>query len=1128
MTCKRILKCTVAAIALTLALPQIHADSPKREFRSSWFTTVWNIDWPSSASSSTSTKQAEIRTYLDNFKKMNFTGTCLQIRGMADAMYKSSYEPWSSALTGTRGKDPGWDPLAYMIEQCHQHGLECYAYVNPFRQSSGTSYTTTYDKQWASQGLLLTYGSYTVFNPGLPAARQHVLNVIREIITNYQIDGMLFDDYFYPNNIPESSSAPDYSLYTSYKNGGGKLSIGDWRRENINSLMREIRAMIDELRPDMRFGIGPAGVAGSYSSAKKYGVPTCTGYSAGGHTVTASDWQYAEIYSEPLAWLSDGSIDFITPQIYWFTTHSTAPYEPIAKWWSEVADKFGRHFYSSHSLSALTDNNTATNRQDYIKQININRQYSTSTTGGGSVWYSSKHFKDISSTTNIGNKIGAESFTSPSLVPVTDWKSGPTYTAPSNAQKSGSTLTWNRVSGAKSNTIIRYTVYAIPATVTYNDALGSDGFDGKYLQGVTYSTSYTLASNKTSGYWYAVCVYDGYGREHEAALIGYNGNALSKATLLSPTGDATAKWSQIFAWSAKDGTNFTVQISPDASFSKIVASATSTSMMATIDLGELAPVTKYYWRVISSETNKVSATSDAATFTTPAYDPAPAVTLIAPNDGAIVEDNITFSWEATGATDSYRLEASTSISFNNITFTKNAGNATSMTISASNFGRGTFYWRIVSSGYHLSETASAIRSFTIEKLSVGTYEPGYTIKQDPEIYSSGDDKLEFVNLWIRSVDSPFENITYENNGSLERAMVALDGKVYVTYRSENSKTADLYLRVYDGETGEHLSDINLWGNGDAQIGYFPLNNVCKDSRGNVVIANMVLNASTSPVALHKVNLATGELTKICEVNTTGSYRIDHASVEGDVTSGTFTVFLPQSNGNTVTRYFFVDGELDHSYTSKIGSYYPSSVSVLGIAPRVWPINSFTAIANGGSIHPTLYTFNGSASTLKSSVGKASSTIVPQSTEANGFTRFQYKGTTYMVYPWNTYDGDNGWQFALTRSDNDMSTGSLVTVFPKKGLGFINSTTMSAPADAEVSADGNTATVYVYATGNGLAAYRLAPKSTSTGIDNIENENISDGPVEYFDLQGRRLSAKPSAPGLYIRRHGSSSSKILIR
>ncbi len=231
---KRLL--TVLLACLTL-IGAVQAQSPKRELRSTWLATVWAIDWPKSHSQATAKQQ--LTDFLDNLAAHNFTGVCLQVRGLADAMYKSSYEPWNAVLTGTRGKDPGWDPLAFAVEECHKRGLECYAWVNPYRESSsGNVYDTPQDKKWEADGWLLSNGSYIVFNPGLAAARAHILKVIKEIYTNYAIDGMLFDDYFYPSGgTAEGSSAPDYALY---KASGTTLSMGDWRRKNVNDFMKEI------------------------------------------------------------------------------------------------------------------------------------------------------------------------------------------------------------------------------------------------------------------------------------------------------------------------------------------------------------------------------------------------------------------------------------------------------------------------------------------------------------------------------------------------------------------------------------------------------------------------------------------------------------------------------------------------------------------------------------------------------------------------------------------------------------------------------------------------------------------------------------------------------------------------
>lgn len=211
-------KCAIAAIGLLTAAQVFAGNPPKREFRSAWLTTVWAIDWPKT--SGQSDRKTELNAYLDAYESINATGICFQVRGMADAMYQSNLAPWSQYISGTRGTSPGWDPLAYAVEQCHARGLECYAWLNPYRWSStGTiPSSTSFDKDWKNKGWALSNGSYVVLNPAKEEVRKHIVDVCREIVDNYAIDGFLFDDYFYPSGgTAEDSSAGDYSDYQAYK-----------------------------------------------------------------------------------------------------------------------------------------------------------------------------------------------------------------------------------------------------------------------------------------------------------------------------------------------------------------------------------------------------------------------------------------------------------------------------------------------------------------------------------------------------------------------------------------------------------------------------------------------------------------------------------------------------------------------------------------------------------------------------------------------------------------------------------------------------------------------------------------------------------------------------------------------
>lgn len=243
------------------------AQEPKREFRSVWLTTYQLIDWPSSSARGNEEKcKAELLEYLDNHEKRNYTGVCLHVRTWADAVYKSSYEPWSEWVSGTRGKDPGWDPLAFAVEECHKRGLECYAWVNPFRFSRNwQARTTPQDLEVLSKGWIIDNGTttqhneYQIFNPALPEVREYLYGIMKEIYTNYRIDGFLFDDYFYPNKIPADNTAQDYADFQEQNPGvsGTKENINNWRRGNINLFMRELYAMVQKDRPDIRFGLSP-------------------------------------------------------------------------------------------------------------------------------------------------------------------------------------------------------------------------------------------------------------------------------------------------------------------------------------------------------------------------------------------------------------------------------------------------------------------------------------------------------------------------------------------------------------------------------------------------------------------------------------------------------------------------------------------------------------------------------------------------------------------------------------------------------------------------------------------------------------------------------------------------------
>ena len=479
----------------------------KREVRSVWMATVWALDWPSSTSSTTAQKNEMVK-YLDVLQKNNFNAVYFQVRTMSDAFYKSSYEPWSSYLTGTRGKDPGWDPLAFVVEECHKRGMECHAWVNPYRFSTGSNWSTAQDQALKSAGMLLAYTksdgkTTTILNPGLESVRKRIVDVCKEIISNYDVDGLVFDDYFYPEGIPVTSSAGDYDLW---QESGASMTFGDWRRNNVNQMVADVYKMVQQQKPYVRFGISPAGAAcTSAAVAAKHGIDRCP---------VASDWQYDGIFSDPVAWLEAGTIDYISPQLYWKTNHKTNPFGPMTKWWSYVAKHFGRHHYASHSISFLNSSNTTGDWEEIGKQVQFSRDY-TENEAPGAVFYSAAYVTGKKQS-GFGEWLQVNKFQNKALTPAIDWKKSDLEKVQVSAlSKRATVLSWAGVDN------VRYSVYAVPESVNV-ETLDSN-IPAEYLLGVSYKTTYTMPDDKKSGYNYAVCVLDRYGNEYEPVYYGQSG-----------------------------------------------------------------------------------------------------------------------------------------------------------------------------------------------------------------------------------------------------------------------------------------------------------------------------------------------------------------------------------------------------------------------------------------------------------------------------------------------------------------------------------------------------------------------------------------------------------------------------
>lgn len=1143
----RLFKKLTIALCLLLCVPHALADTYiKREVRAVWMATVWALDFPTTrgtSASAQSMQKREMTDYLDRLKADNFNTVYFQVRSMCDAFYPSSYEPWSSYLTGdgNRGVDPGWDPLAFVVEECHKRGMECYAWVNPYRWSTGSDWDTPQDQDLKNSGLLLSHGSTTILNPGLPAARQRIVNVCKEITVNYDIDGIVFDDYFYPDGIPTNSTAGDYNLWQS---SGTSLSFGDWRRANVNQMVADVYNMIQSTKPYVKFGISPAGAAcTSESVASKYGIEPCP---------VASDWQYNGIFSDPVAWLYEGTIDFISPQLYWKTTHSTNPFGPMTDWWSYVANHFGRHHYASHSISHMASDNSTTYWKEVGKQLQYSRDY-TENNAPGAVFYSASYItgKDVE---GFGEWLLENKYQRPALTPAIDWKKADHYDKVTNLQKSGTTLTWDEVEG------MRYSVYAFPVGTpvsSIQSTVTDGGIASEYLLDVSYAPEYTLPDEYEFGYNFAVCILDRYGNEFAPRYTNESTVPADKAELLSPIDGAGVKLTAEFKWTAAENANYVLYVATDADFRNLVIETGAlTEASYTADVTDFARNSTFYWRVITMQPDRYDVVSDTETFTTLPYDPAESATLFAPADGATIDDNFFFEFQRVDA-DNYAIQVSRTSDFSEIETEITSGyeiegnivrRATALTF----IPEGTYYWRVASlkDGYETSYTAA--RSFTIDNSieSGSGIEENYRPVQDGSDYQFVDG-LQLNNLWIRSVKPEFGNIRFDSNGSFNRSFCVLENVIYISGRIDNSSSAQCYIDKYDALTGAKIGRVMLDDN--AQCSYYPCNDIFKDGAKNIGIANLTLNVSSTPLRILSVDTETGETTLCVECTSAEGGRIDHCSVTGNITTGSFTVFAAVSGSNKILKWTFQGfAETEHT-TLTVGDLYPEADN-FGIAPRVFINTASSIFVNGGSIAPMHV--NGTTGDVVDSFAN-NAELTPEGLNNNGFATFKFDNEYFMVYPTGDHETADGFTFmvAKTNSQREFSAMQPLWTIPQTGIGSVYSTTLDALVDYEIIRTGRverSGNIYIYVPGNGLAAYSIFSRPVS-GIDNLEAEadetaiayangtirttNIAER-IEVYNLSGALVSfaentdaVRLDAPkGVYIVRavtDGRSTVKKII-
>ena len=312
------------------------------EMRGVWLATVANRDWPSRPGLTPAQQRTELIAHLDTAVRDRLNTVMFQVRPTADALWPSPYEPWSQYLTGTQGQDPGWDPLGTAVEEAHVRGLQLHAWFNPYRIANNTDLSKLVASHPARKhpDWVVAYGGKLYYNPGLPQVRAFVEDAILDAVKKYPVDGVHFDDYFYPYPVA-GQTFDDDAAYDRY--GGGFADRAAWRRDNIDKLIRETAARIEQIRPGTRFGISPFGVWRNIATDPR------------GSDTRAGVQTYDDLCADTRKWVRENWIDYIVPQLYWNIGFAAADYAKLLPWWAEVARGTKTRLYAGEALYKAGD-----------------------------------------------------------------------------------------------------------------------------------------------------------------------------------------------------------------------------------------------------------------------------------------------------------------------------------------------------------------------------------------------------------------------------------------------------------------------------------------------------------------------------------------------------------------------------------------------------------------------------------------------------------------------------------------------------------------------------------------------------------------------------------------------------
>ncbi|MDG5799087.1 family 10 glycosylhydrolase [Marinilabiliaceae bacterium ANBcel2] len=675
----------------------LSAESPKREMRAVWLTTVWGLDWPAvtlpvsgGQTWAANQQKDQMLTILDRMQDANLNTIFFQVRSECDAFYQSSYEPWSSYFADQRVMDddftPAYDPLEFVVEEAHKRGMEVHAWLNPYRfeSSVGKYEGSPGDYRETHPEWVLEYeDGGSILDPGNPGVRERIVDIVSEIITEYDVDGIVFDDYFYAyGGTPTNLDSYSQDLY---KPDG--VDLHDWRRGNVDKMVSDVYDAIQDIKPWITFGVSPFGIWTTREDvAIERGVPLPEGI-----TTNALD-AYSSIYCDPVAWLEQGTVDYISPQIYWKTNTSGLEYSKLSEWWSDLSNRFRRHFYSSHSLSGLSSSSYAPEYDklksaddyaflnglsmiEYQATLDIDPLKTAPTEWGDQIFYNRKYDRNGAPGSvffraqqfGVDGFIGylaTHEFKNQALQPAINWKEHQNLPLPENIVITSDVVEWDFPEIEN----VRFVVYAVPA-----EKVDKEGVLGKsdYLLGVSYSTEFDLEPYDLDNgdYVIGVSALDRFGNEFPPVLMGETPADNRSVDLIFPDNEGIVHLPFSFSWSHEDGAQYYIfEVASDFAFNDVVYRRELTDNSLGGDNISLDYSSVYYWRVATRKAGAEDKVSETFSFTY-VSEPSPVITY-PQNNESDVEPSFTVEWEEFGGDVTYNIQISTNSSFTNLVVDK--------------------------------------------------------------------------------------------------------------------------------------------------------------------------------------------------------------------------------------------------------------------------------------------------------------------------------------------------------------------------------------------------------------------------------------------------------------------------